>query len=111
MTLAATEPKGLTLANIPAWVMLIVVLGSPVVTAFTTSALTSREVSELRTRQDADDAWKAATEKRLAEGEKVNAVSSAKVEKDLEALKTGILSLQSALMVNPRPQPSASTHP
>lgn len=57
--------------------------------------------SDLRARQDADETWKAATDKRLSEGEKVAAVSSAKVEKDLETLKAGMNSLQSALMVPP----------
>jgi hypothetical protein len=112
MTLASPEPRqGLTLANIPAWVMLLVALGSPVVAGFTTSALNARDVAEMRAEQADMREWRRATEKRLAEGEKVSAVSSAKVEMALDSLKTGIASLQAAMMVNPRPQPQAANHP
>lgn len=92
------KPPTLSAANFPAWAMLVVALGSGVVSGATTSAVTSRDVTDLRARQDADDAWKASTDKRLAEVDKSSAVSNAKIEKDLETLKTGIQDLRSALM-------------
>lgn len=90
--------KGLSLANFPAWAMLLLAFGSVVVAVATASAISSRDVSDLRVRQDADEVWKTATERRLAEVDKAAAVSTAKIEKDLETLKTGVSDLRTALM-------------
>lgn len=112
MTTATPEPQrssGFAAATFPAWALLAVALGSGVVSGATTSAVTSRDVSDLRQRQDADDAWKASTDKRLAEVDKSSAVSNAKIEKDIESMKTGISDLRSALMGGRAPVAASPT--
>lgn len=53
--------------------------------------------------------WRTAMEKRLAEVDKSSAVSNAKIEKDIESMKTGISDLRSALMGGRAPVAASPT--
>lgn len=59
--------------------------------------------SDMRSWRVEMEAWRGATDKRLAEVDKSAAVTATEFRKDMEQVKAGIQALQSALMVR---QPS-----
>lgn len=98
----STEPAKFTPFN-PGWITAVyAVVGgvvAGVVSTAVTLAVTSRDVSDLRTRQDADDAWRAGIERRISDDKLTSSNALVALQKDMERANKTLDSLDQALRV------------
>jgi hypothetical protein len=92
---ASTEPHGGAKAFNPTWLA----VGILSVTQLVGIGMAAQTNADTRVRVSAIEAWQTATERRLAEGERIQAVTTKGFEKDLASLQTGVNNLQQSLTV------------
>lgn len=83
----------------PTWLTVAAIVLSGLLSGAISQAVTSRDVSDLRVRQDADEAWKTGIERRLADDKLATREVLVGLSKDVETANKALVAIQQALMV------------
>lgn len=90
-----------------AWMPVVLVLSTGVVSGSVSIALNSRDAQESREFRETQRAWNASIEARIAGDKLETRETLVALKKDMESALKGVASIQQALMVRPNP---SSTH-
>lgn len=85
----------------PGWLTAGLVVLTGVISGSVNTALNSRDVAELRSRQDALEGRVSVVEKRFSEEQLATGKTLVALQKDVETANKALASIQAALMVRP----------
>ena len=92
-----------TLSLNAAWMPVVLVLSTGIVSGSVSIALNSRESQENREFREYQRQWNAATEARISGDKLETRETLVALKKDMESALKGVASIQQALMVRPNP--------
>lgn len=85
----------------PTWLTVAAIVVTGVISGSVNTALNSRDVVELRARQDATDARVSNIEKRFTDEQLATGKTLVALQKDVETANKTLTSIQNALMIRP----------
>lgn len=92
-----------TLSLNAAWMPVVLVLSTGIVSGSVNIALNSRESQENREFREYQRQWNAATDARISSDKLETRETLVALKKDMESALKGVASIQQALMVRPNP--------
>lgn len=99
-----------TLSLNAAWMPVVLVLSTGVVSGSVNIALNSRESQENREFREYQRQWNSTIETRISNDKLETRETLVALKKDMESALKGVASIQQALMVRPSPSSLASQH-